>query len=128
MHSKERGKKDSTPSVKVLACQVAHTCNPNYTRGRDQEDCDSKPARANSSRDPILKKIHHRKKKKKVLVEWLKVQGLSSSPNTTHTHTQTPGYGKGRQHRNESRKTRAKRKGRRKKVTLLDIYFVPGGL
>jgi hypothetical protein len=35
--------------------QVAHTFNPNYSGGRDQEDCGSKPARANSSKDPILK-------------------------------------------------------------------------
>jgi hypothetical protein len=33
---------------------VAHTCNPSYSGGRDQ-DCDSKPAQANSSQDPILK-------------------------------------------------------------------------
>jgi hypothetical protein len=49
---------------------VAHTYNPSYSGGRDQEDCSLKPSEANSSRDPILKKpfIH-----KKVLVEWLKV-------------------------------------------------------
>jgi hypothetical protein len=34
---------------------VAHVCNPSYLRGREQEDHSSKPARANSSRDPILK-------------------------------------------------------------------------
>jgi hypothetical protein len=28
---------------------VAHTCNPRYSRGRDQEDRDWKPAQANSS-------------------------------------------------------------------------------
>jgi hypothetical protein len=28
---------------------VAHTCNPNYSGGRDQEDNGSKPARTNSS-------------------------------------------------------------------------------
>jgi hypothetical protein len=33
----------------------AHACNPSYSGGTDQEDCDLKPARANSSRDPILK-------------------------------------------------------------------------
>jgi hypothetical protein len=36
--------------------QVAHTCNPNYSRGRDQDDCSSKSAQANSLWDPILKK------------------------------------------------------------------------
>jgi hypothetical protein len=34
---------------------VAHTYNPKYLGGRDQEDQDSKPARSNSSRDPISK-------------------------------------------------------------------------
>jgi hypothetical protein len=34
---------------------VAHTYNPSYSRGRDQEDYGSKPAQANSSRDPISK-------------------------------------------------------------------------
>jgi hypothetical protein len=34
---------------------VAHICNPSYSGSRDQEDCGSKPARANSSRDPISK-------------------------------------------------------------------------
>jgi hypothetical protein len=51
---------------------VAHTCNPSYLGGRDQEDLGSKPSQANSLRPPILKK----KKKdlhKKGLVEWLKV-------------------------------------------------------
>jgi hypothetical protein len=27
---------------------VAHACNPSYSGGRDQEDCSSKPAWANS--------------------------------------------------------------------------------
>jgi hypothetical protein len=35
---------------------MAHTCNPSYSGGRDQEDRGLKPAHANSSRDPILKK------------------------------------------------------------------------
>jgi hypothetical protein len=35
---------------------LAYTCNPSYSGGRDQEDCDSKPALANSSQDPISKK------------------------------------------------------------------------
>jgi hypothetical protein len=57
---------------------VAHTCNPSYSGGRDQEDHGSKPAWTNSSRDPSLKKPYH----KKGLVEWLKVKTLSSNPNT----------------------------------------------
>jgi hypothetical protein len=57
-------------------CQesVAHTCNPSYSGGREQEDHDSKPAQANSSGDPISKKQNKTKKNpyKKGLVEWLK--------------------------------------------------------
>jgi hypothetical protein len=32
---------------------VSYICNPSYSGGRDQEDHSSKPAWANSSRDPI---------------------------------------------------------------------------
>jgi hypothetical protein len=35
---------------------VAHAYNPGYSRGRDQEEHSLKPDRANSLRDPILKK------------------------------------------------------------------------
>jgi hypothetical protein len=35
---------------------VAHTCNPSYSGGRDQEDHSLKTAPANSLRDPISKK------------------------------------------------------------------------
>jgi hypothetical protein len=35
---------------------VAHTYNPSYSGGRDQEDLGSKPVQGNSWRDPILKK------------------------------------------------------------------------
>jgi hypothetical protein len=35
---------------------VAHACNPSYSGGRDQEDHRLKPAWANSSQGPILKK------------------------------------------------------------------------
>jgi hypothetical protein len=49
--------------------QVAHTYNPSSSGGRYQQDHSSKPAQANSSRDSIWKKSHH----KKQLVEWLKV-------------------------------------------------------
>jgi hypothetical protein len=57
---------------------VAHACNPSYSGGRDQEDHGSKPARANSSRDPISKKTFT----KIGLVEWLKVKALSSNTST----------------------------------------------
>jgi hypothetical protein len=46
-------------SVKIYfqtGCLVIHPCNPSYSGGRDQEDRGSKPARTNSSRDPVLKK------------------------------------------------------------------------
>jgi hypothetical protein len=53
-----------TPSNQAL---VAHTYNPSYSRGSDQEDIGSKPDWANSLRDTILKKSFT----KKGLVEWL---------------------------------------------------------
>jgi hypothetical protein len=34
---------------------VAHTYNPSYSGGRDQEDCGLKAAQTNSSGDPVLK-------------------------------------------------------------------------
>jgi hypothetical protein len=49
---------------------LAHTCNPSYPGGRDQEDHGSKPAQANSSQEPISKKTLSQKIG---LVEWLKV-------------------------------------------------------
>jgi hypothetical protein len=35
---------------------VAHTCNPRFSKSRNQEDWGSKPAQANSSQDPVSKK------------------------------------------------------------------------
>jgi hypothetical protein len=57
---------------------VAHTCNPIYSGGRDEEDRGSKSTWVNSSQDPILKNPSQ----KEGLVEWLKVEALSSSPST----------------------------------------------
>jgi hypothetical protein len=54
---------------------VAHTCNPSYSGGREQENHGSQ---ANSSQDPIYKIPIT----KKGLVECFKVQALSSSPST----------------------------------------------
>jgi hypothetical protein len=48
---------------------VAHTCNPSYSGGRDQYDCGSKPAQANSLAYLKIKTTIT----KKGLVEWLKV-------------------------------------------------------
>jgi hypothetical protein len=58
---------------------VAHTCNSSYSGGRDQEDCSSKLAGANSSQDTISKKKkknHH----KKGLVEWFQGVGPEFKP------------------------------------------------
>jgi hypothetical protein len=55
---------------------VAHACNPSYSGARDQEDCSSKPAQADSSQYPISKYPSQ----KIGLVEWLKVKALSSCP------------------------------------------------
>jgi hypothetical protein len=65
---------------------VAHTCNPRYSGGRDQEDHGLKPARANSSPDPILKKTHYKKG------WWSGVaQGIiSSNPSTAKKPKKTP--------------------------------------
>jgi hypothetical protein len=58
---------------------MAHTCNPSYSGGRDQDDHGLKPAQANSSARP-----YHEKPFTKIgLVEWLKVKAPSSSPTTT---------------------------------------------
>jgi hypothetical protein len=48
---------------KKSGCQapVAHTCNPSYSGGRDQEDRYSKPAWAKSLRDSISKKLFIKK-------------------------------------------------------------------
>jgi hypothetical protein len=56
--------------IKLVQVRVplAHTYNPSFSEGRDQEDFGLKPAQANSSQHPILKKLIT----KKGLVEWLK--------------------------------------------------------
>jgi hypothetical protein len=41
---------------------MAHTYNPGYSGCTEQEDHGSKPAQANSSRDPISKNPTHKKK------------------------------------------------------------------
>jgi hypothetical protein len=40
---------------------VAHTCNFSYSGDRDQEDCGSKPAQANSCKKTILKNPSQKK-------------------------------------------------------------------
>jgi hypothetical protein len=47
---------------------VAHTCDPNYSGGRDEEDCGLKPTWA-----IILETLSQKNKRSGVLAEWLKV-------------------------------------------------------
>jgi hypothetical protein len=54
-HNKETSKSITEPGA------GAHACNPSYSGGRDQEDHSLKPARPNSSQDPISKS-HHKKR------------------------------------------------------------------
>jgi hypothetical protein len=78
MAEKQQGNQPYTKGVKHVECSccittysnknqcsiqvlVVHTCNPSYSGGRDQKYCDSKPAWANSSKDPILKKPFSKK-------------------------------------------------------------------
>jgi hypothetical protein len=42
--------------MSVSQAPVSHTCNPSYSGGRDQEDHSLRPARTNSSWDPISRK------------------------------------------------------------------------
>jgi hypothetical protein len=43
------------PLAPISTPPMAHTCNPSYLRGWDQQDHGSKPAQANSLWDPISK-------------------------------------------------------------------------
>jgi hypothetical protein len=63
-----------TTFKKTRQASLAHACNPSYTGGRDQ-DSSLKPAWVNSLGDPISKNTLHKR-----LVEWLKVNTLSSNP------------------------------------------------
>jgi hypothetical protein len=58
---------------------VAHTCNPSYPGGRDQEKLQFEASLGKEFERHYLEKSHH----KKGLVEWLKVQALSSRTSTT---------------------------------------------
>jgi hypothetical protein len=63
---------------------VADAYNLSYLEGRYKEDPSLNPTWANSSRNlfskhPSIKEV----------VEWFKVEALSSSSGTTHTHTHT---------------------------------------
>jgi hypothetical protein len=52
----------NTAKKKKKKKSQAHTCNPSYLGGRDQEDHGSKPTWANSVGDPIFKKKKSHKK------------------------------------------------------------------
>jgi hypothetical protein len=66
----------------------SHICNPSYSGDRDQKDHSLRPAWANSSRDPILKKTSQKR-------AGGVAQGVGSEfkpqyhTHTTHTHTHT---------------------------------------
>jgi hypothetical protein len=49
------GRKGTGAEVRIKPAPVAHACSPSYSGSRNQEDLGSKPAQANSLRDPILK-------------------------------------------------------------------------
>jgi hypothetical protein len=53
--------KTNIQELQICQASVAHTYNPSYSGGRDQEDCSLKPALANSSQDPILKILNIKK-------------------------------------------------------------------
>jgi hypothetical protein len=55
-------------NIQKKSVRVAHTCNPYYSGGRDQEDISSKPARGKQFVTPYLENTQH----KKGLVECLK--------------------------------------------------------
>jgi hypothetical protein len=64
--------------IKYCQAPVAYSCNLSYSGGRDQCDQGLKPAWANSSERPYLKKSFT----KIGLVEWLEARALSSRPST----------------------------------------------
>jgi hypothetical protein len=47
--------KPGTSLIPEICTPVAHTCNPSYSGGRDQEDHGSKPVQANSPGNPTSK-------------------------------------------------------------------------
>jgi hypothetical protein len=68
MYKCKNDKKRKKERMKA-ARPVTHSCNPSYSGSRDQVDLGSKPAQANSSRDPISKYPFTNKG----LVVWLQV-------------------------------------------------------
>jgi hypothetical protein len=64
LKKKKRAKQKQQTSQEL----VAHTYNPSYSGGREQEDQVSKPTRGKQLKRPYLKNIQH----KKGLADWLK--------------------------------------------------------
>jgi hypothetical protein len=67
---------------------VAHACNPNYSGGKDQEDCNLKPAWVNSSQDPISKNPNTKQGLLSGLASvrpWVQVPALPKRNWITHT-------------------------------------------
>jgi hypothetical protein len=69
---------------------VAHTCNPSYSGGRDQEDHSARPSLANSSKDPTSKKNHKR------AGGMAEVVGLPSKHKALNSNPSTKEEGRGR--------------------------------
>jgi hypothetical protein len=65
----------------MLRILGGHAYNPSYSGGKDQEDCSLKPAWANSSWDPILKKPSQKR-------AGGVAQGVGPESNLSITHTQ----------------------------------------
>jgi hypothetical protein len=74
-----KNKHSNKKIVNLGLALVAHTCNPSYSGGRDQEDRSSKPAQENGSTRPYVENTHHKNR----TVGVAKVKALSSNPSTT---------------------------------------------
>jgi hypothetical protein len=61
---------------KLGQAPVTHTCNPSYSRSRDQEDCSLKRTQI------VLKTLSQKSPSQKGLAEWLKMKALHSSHKT----------------------------------------------
>jgi hypothetical protein len=70
---------------------LAHTCNPSYSGGRDQEDHSSKPAQVNNLWDSRKYPTQNRAGGVDQVVECLprKCEALSSHPSTTKKQNKT---------------------------------------
>jgi hypothetical protein len=53
---RKRKKEGNKQTNKTSRAPVTLACNPSYSGGRDQEDCDLKSAQTNSSTRPYLEK------------------------------------------------------------------------